>query len=205
MARRSTRVAWALVAAWVGSAAALLALSLANGSFQRQPLANTVGLLLAFAAFMVVGVLIVAHRPGNAIGWVFDAIALLAVVGALYEIDRLINRTLVYGLLTALLAAVYAGLVVLLGRLSGELGGRPPSWVVAGATLAVATLFQPARRAHPAGPSRRPGRRRPRRCWRGGGRPPRRRPGPAGRRRRWRCGRRRPGPGPGRGGSRRPA
>jgi hypothetical protein len=64
----------------------------------------------------------------------------------LYEIDRLINRTLVYGLLTALLAGVYAGLVVLLGRLFGELGGRPPSWAVAGATLAVATLFQPARR-----------------------------------------------------------
>ena len=64
----------------------------------------------------------------------------------LYDIDRLINRTLVYGLLTALLAAVYAGLVLLPGRLFGELGGRPPSWAVAGATLAVAALFQPARR-----------------------------------------------------------
>jgi hypothetical protein len=64
----------------------------------------------------------------------------------LYDIDRLINRTLVYGLLTALLAAVYAGLVVVLGRLFGELGGRPPNWAVAGATLAVAGLFQPARR-----------------------------------------------------------
>jgi hypothetical protein len=64
----------------------------------------------------------------------------------LWDIDRLVNRTLVYGLLTALLAGVYAGLVVLLGRLFGELGGRPPSWAVAGATLAVAALFQPARR-----------------------------------------------------------
>jgi hypothetical protein len=60
-------------------------------------------------------------------------------------IDRLINRTLVYGLLTALLAGVYAGLVLILGRLFGELGGRPPSWAVAGATLAVAALFQPTR------------------------------------------------------------
>jgi hypothetical protein len=64
----------------------------------------------------------------------------------LYEIDRIINRTLVYGLLTALLAAVYAGLVLVLGQLSGGIGTELPSWAVAGATLAVAALFQPARR-----------------------------------------------------------
>jgi hypothetical protein len=63
----------------------------------------------------------------------------------LYDIDRLIRRTLVYGLLTALLAAVYAGLVLSLGEVFGGIGGQPPSWVVAGATLAVAALFQPAR------------------------------------------------------------
>jgi hypothetical protein len=326
--KRSSWVAWALLVIWTASVVALVALSVANGNFQHQPLADTVGLLLAFAAFTGVGALVVAHRPGNAIGWVFSAIGLLAVTGAmadeyagyavrthpghlpggvaagwysgwawfptvalvviftpllfpdghppsptwrpvawlagagtaaavalaavqptielddghvvenpigvagiadpedgildlllgllvvaavvslvvrfrrsrgderlqlkwftyagallplillgdllpdaassvlfavgisllpvaagvailryrLYEIDRLINRTLVYGLLTALLAGVYAGLVVVLGRLFGELGGRPPSWAVAGATLAVATLFQPARR-----------------------------------------------------------
>jgi len=64
----------------------------------------------------------------------------------LYEIDRLINRTLVYGLLTALLAGVYAGAVLVLGQVFGGVGRDPPSWVVAGATLAVAALFQPARR-----------------------------------------------------------
>jgi hypothetical protein len=64
----------------------------------------------------------------------------------LWDIDRLVNRTLVYGLLTVLLAGVYAGLVLVLGQLSGDLGERTPSWVVAGATLAVAALFQPARR-----------------------------------------------------------
>jgi len=64
----------------------------------------------------------------------------------LYDIDRLINRTLVYGLLTALLAAVYAGTVLILGQVFGGVGKDPPSWVVAGATLAVAALFQPARR-----------------------------------------------------------
>ena len=64
----------------------------------------------------------------------------------MYDIDRLINRTLVYGLLTVLLGIIYAGIVLTLGQLFGGLGNDPPSWVVAGATLAVAALFQPARR-----------------------------------------------------------
>jgi hypothetical protein len=63
----------------------------------------------------------------------------------LYDIDRLINRTLVYGLLTALLAGVYAGAVLVLGQVFGGVGKDPPNWAVAGATLAVAALFQPAR------------------------------------------------------------
>jgi hypothetical protein len=63
----------------------------------------------------------------------------------LYDIDRLINRTLVYGTLTALLGGVYAGAVLILGQLFGGVSRDPPSWVVAGATLAVAALFQPAR------------------------------------------------------------
>jgi hypothetical protein len=64
----------------------------------------------------------------------------------LYDIDRLINRTLVYGLLTILLGGVYAGLVLTLGQLAGGIGTDPPSRAVAGATLAVAALFQPVRR-----------------------------------------------------------
>jgi len=64
----------------------------------------------------------------------------------LYDIDRLINRTLVYAALTALLGAAYAGAVLVLGQAFGGVGGDPPSWAVAGATLAVAALFQPARR-----------------------------------------------------------
>jgi hypothetical protein len=74
------------------------------------------------------------------------AIGIAILKHRLYDIDRLINRTLVYGLLTALLAGVYAGVVLLLGQVFGGLGAEPPSWVVAGATLAVAALFQPARR-----------------------------------------------------------
>jgi len=60
----------------------------------------------------------------------------------LYDIDRLINRTLVYGLLTLLLGGGYAAVALVLGQLAGQ----DSSLAVAGATLAVAALFQPARR-----------------------------------------------------------
>jgi hypothetical protein len=84
--------------------------------------------------------------------WLLAPTALMITVAAaivrhqLYDIDRVINRTLVYVLLTALLGGIYAGLVLVLGQLSGGLSAEPPSWAVAGATLAVAALFQPARR-----------------------------------------------------------
>jgi len=60
----------------------------------------------------------------------------------LYDLDRIISRTLAYGLLTLLLGGGYA--VVVLGL--GQLLGRDSSLVVAAATLAVAAAFQPARR-----------------------------------------------------------
>ena len=61
----------------------------------------------------------------------------------LYAIDRIINRTIVYGLLSAILGLGYTGAVLLLGQALGR--GRS-SLAVAVATLAMAALFQPARR-----------------------------------------------------------
>ena len=79
--------------------------------------------------------------------WTIPAAIGIAILRyRLYDIDRLINRTLVYGLLTAVLGAIYAGVVLVGGQLFGGIGDQPPSWAVAGATLAVAALFQPARR-----------------------------------------------------------
>jgi hypothetical protein len=63
----------------------------------------------------------------------------------LYDLDRIVSRTVAYGLLTLVLGLGYAGAVLLLGQLFGGLGDRPPSWAVAGATLSVAAIFQPAR------------------------------------------------------------
>jgi hypothetical protein len=74
----------------------------------------------------------------------------------LYDIDRLINRTLVYGLLTLLLGGGYAAVALVLGQLAGQ----DSSLAVAGATLAVAALFQPARRRVQAVVDRRFNRRR---------------------------------------------
>jgi hypothetical protein len=71
------------------------------------------------------------------------AIAIAILRYRLYDIDRIINRTLVYGLLTILLGLGYAACVVVLGQLFGQ---DRSTLAVAGATLAAAALFQPARR-----------------------------------------------------------
>jgi hypothetical protein len=65
--------------------AVLVTLSAVNGTFRPDAFTDSVPLLLAFASFVVVGALIVRHRPGNAVGWMFAAIALLVVLGALAE------------------------------------------------------------------------------------------------------------------------
>jgi hypothetical protein len=74
------------------------------------------------------------------------AIAVAVLRYRLWDLDRLISRTVAYGLLTLVLGLGYAGAVLVLGQLFGDLGGRPPSWAVAAATLGAAALFQPARR-----------------------------------------------------------
>ena len=60
----------------------------------------------------------------------------------LYDIDRLVSRTVAYTLVTGVLVGVYAGLVLL----ATQVLGFASTWAVAGSTLAAAALFTPLRR-----------------------------------------------------------
>jgi hypothetical protein len=144
VSRRSTWLAWLLLAIYIASVIAAVVLEVANGNLDPQPVTDTAALLLAFTAFMVMGALIVAHRPGNAIGWIFSAIALLAVTGALAEeYGRYAYLTRPGTLPGAILASWYSSwawyptialalvFTVLLFPLAGccrRAGGRSPGW-----------------------------------------------------------------------------
>jgi hypothetical protein len=150
-------------------ASLLLRLRRARG-VERQQLKWFVSAAVALVAFFALFPLslLLLGDPGEL---VIDLISGVVILGfpvalgiavlryRLYEIDRLVNRTLVYGLLTALLGLVYAGGVFVLGRLLDPAGGRS-GLAVAASTLAVAALFQPARRRVQAAVDRRFNRRR---------------------------------------------
>jgi hypothetical protein len=145
-----------LVALAVLSLASLVLRFRRSRGTQRQQLKwFTYAALLTVGTWILLGATGLDERLSGPIWLLFSMITVWLIPAAigiailryrLYDIDRLINRTLVFGLLTALLAAVYAGVVLVLGQLFGGLGDQPPSWAVAGATLAAAAVFQPARR-----------------------------------------------------------
>jgi class 3 adenylate cyclase len=92
---------------------------------------DLIGLVLAvytaaglWAIYIAVGIAVLRHR--------------------LYDIDRLITRTVVYGLLTALATTVYLAIVVGIGTLVGS-RGKPNLFLTIVATAVIAVAFQPAR------------------------------------------------------------
>jgi signal transduction histidine kinase len=96
-------------------------------SCDRSPI--SFGLLLAEGAVILLGV------PA--------AITIAILKHGLYDIDVIINRAVVYGVLAAGLTAVYVGVVVGVGALVGA--RQSPSLTIA-AAVAIALLFQPLRR-----------------------------------------------------------
>ena len=63
----------------------------------------------------------------------------------LFDIDVVINRTLVYGLLTAMLIGLYFGAIVVLQRLFVVVTGEKSTLAVVASTLVIAALFNPLR------------------------------------------------------------
>jgi hypothetical protein len=113
---------------------------------QFKWLAASAGFLLATLPFAAV------FNYTQAAGLVFSAalIALPVSVGIavlryrLYEIDRLVSRTLVYGSLTVILGGAYAGLVLAGQAVFSSFAGGS-NLAIAGSTLVVAALFLPLR------------------------------------------------------------
>jgi hypothetical protein len=100
------------------------------------------GLLLALPSGLGIAPNFVSHIIFPALLCPPVAIGVAVLRYRLYDLDRVISRTLTYGLLTVLLGLGYTGVVLGLGRLLPD----SSSLVVAAATLAVAGLFQPFRR-----------------------------------------------------------
>jgi hypothetical protein len=127
-------LAWSLWALSMALTALSLLLLVLNLSHPEVPVYTFC--VLFSVGYSTVGALIVPRMPSeNPIGWLICA-----------KIDLIINRTLVYGLLTATLVALYFGAIVVLQRVFVVLTGEQSTLAVVASTLLIAALFNPLRR-----------------------------------------------------------
>ena len=133
----------------VGAASLVVRFRRARGLERQQLRWLAVGGAPVAVAVLAIAALVLAGNEVS-LGWLVGvclAVLPLAIGAAilryrLYDLDRIISRTLAYGLLTLLLSGAYAGVALGLGQLLG----RTSSLAVAVATMTVAAVFQPARR-----------------------------------------------------------
>ena len=100
----------------------LLAVPFSNSPDRALNIIGSVALVAVLALPVSMGVAILKYR--------------------LYDIDRILSRTVAYAIITGLLVGVYAGLVLL----ATQVLGFASTWAVAASTLAAAALFTPLRR-----------------------------------------------------------
>jgi hypothetical protein len=147
----------ALAAAIAGAVSLILRLRRSRGD-ERQQIKWFVFAGAVSCAIFATGPVLWSLPASPATAWVWPTLFLLGVstipvaTGVailryrLYDIDLVINRTLVYGSLTVTLAFVYLGSVVLLQGAFRILTGQGSTLAVVASTLAIAALFSPLRR-----------------------------------------------------------
>ena len=149
---------WAVFIALMVVSIAALTIRYRSGSRELRQQIKWIAFTAAVAIACSIVVLASMHIGGESWAWLTTvadwvvtviglagfpvAIAVAILKYGLYQIDVIINRAVSYGLLSAALTAVYAGIVVGIGTLAGYAGG--PVLTVS-AAVAVAVLFHPVR------------------------------------------------------------
>jgi hypothetical protein len=155
----TTTLTLSVVACFVASIVLVLRRRRRASSVERAQLRWLAAGLLVLPIVVVVQLL--AHELAE-LAWanLLDTLGLVIGLGAipvsiaisvlkfrLFEIDRLISRTVVFAVVALILGALYVALAILPFTLLAGIGGDgAPSWVVATSTLAAAALFSPLRR-----------------------------------------------------------
>ena len=121
------QIKWPLATAGLGVLALAGACSRRRCSRNSRTCSSVVGILIFFALPVVIGIAVLRYR--------------------LYEIDRIVSRTIGYGLVTGMLVIVFGvGVIALEAVLAGVTSTQGETLAVAGSTLVAFALFQPLRR-----------------------------------------------------------
>jgi hypothetical protein len=139
-----------IAASWLVSLAGQAVSYRRSSGERRQQLKWLLGGFVMVGACLVLGIILPGSGPAGVVGRVSVVVSAFALPVCmavavlkyrLYDIDRLISRTVAYAIVTGLLVGVYAGLVLA----TQGFGAKTPVQVAA-ATLAAAALFSPLRR-----------------------------------------------------------